>query len=717
MFATSVPPMAERMSALYGPAAFEPLPPAQAPTAPDHWLSFQPTSDDVQKDLTTFLRSTQFQQVHDQCLERLRDCETFATQHGSAKEGQRITDAFATLRGLLTPQGCARWPTNRLAEFYGPGKRALDQLCLHLRRQPLDLHHARAVLQDLAHDLCHCNPALAIAQAEGALAQDLGGLRGEFAAVRDLRTDAVLRDLYEEFVADELPELRILERTVAAWIRRELKIPTPPSSLALYPLDVEDAPRVDASLNTIGDLIMDNLKPAVLALDLAERFQGAFMAHLSGAASAAVSHDLNHHMPELRRVHGELSRQYPGVGLHSVLESDLSTDQVRLRSDASLIAVDLLQSLTALGITRPRRPTQLWEGTTRDSQWSLQALDDQLFYISERIKGQSDAWRTSVQPKHLHDQGLSHLPSMTERQLTHTTLRAARPEDLPAFPARFLKGEDTAHLLLARMDGETERLWLAAQSNYFVADRAALMAAAAQRARLPVIKDILTKPYLLCHSLTLLSVSQSGVIERLLTGGHQECLQLLLTWAADKEDKHELVDGALMLLLRDHQGVLNAMKGHHATTLAVYLSHQLEAIRRGRLPATQGLCSLHPLMDGGTPKLVTTWLRETGRIECLLIVIGFLINGVEQGLFSGEDVRQQLPLHPPAQTSSDGPSTPMPRAPRLPAIDPSWREHLHQRLHRLCDAAALTEDMTQIVLQNLGVTESEAAPQAPPHKT
>ncbi|WAC72907.1 hypothetical protein OU995_25910 [Roseateles sp. SL47] len=412
-----------------------------------------------------FRETPAFMQVWQQLQERVDDCERFAAQHFSRPEANAIIDKFRIFKRHLLEDYGATYFANHLRLLFGCGKREFDRFCLSLAQADIALHQRKTALRELASSVRACQAAYpAFKEAADALDQREGGLRSLFFGVLNERINALLREFVVAARArtsfDWMDRMEVHE---VNRLRLELGLPgghlRDPASLSGV------RPWSRSQLQDCADFLEKKLAPGRLLEDLAERCLQQLMDRLPPLVrQLPADADLNEYMPVIHQAIHHLNASFPGVRYTSLLSMDADTSQTHWRTDRSLVAMDLLRSLTDLGVLVHRPPSILMQGQGHEGRWQLRHLDHRLFHVSEQLPQNPEPELSSV--------GLAHVQAWPDqaprdkvwRRLLRVAVANHPPADLRSFSPQWLDSPSVTLDLLRRMGPEHTHQWLKHQT-------------------------------------------------------------------------------------------------------------------------------------------------------------------------------------------------------------------------------------------------------------
>lgn len=445
----------------YTPTALDP-PPASVPARPPRadWTCYQGPDNLQSAQYQAFERSPAFLEVHRQWLERLADCERFATQRCTPAEAAEILAGLHRMRSVLQDQHGSRFAGVNMPLLYGRAKQAMDRFCQRLAQESLPLEFRSTRLRELSSALHFCQATgPAFLKAAAAMETPAEGLRGAFWDIFAHRSDDALRRIFEGEHADSrwraMMEVHGVNR-----LRLEYQLPggTRSDIHSLSPdlFKPDQKPRHHR-------ILRETLDPVQVAEDLADRYWQALGSQLAAEVPGRFSpDDLNPSMP---RIHEAVTAM--GVALHPVSMNSLLTlgedlDEVHWQTRSSLLTLEMLQALEqkAIVVEQPRRTLATLQDAA--SRRELMQVGTGLFLISESIPGLPTP---SLRPVRVADL-LALAPTLSKPQpaywepLLATTLRDDTTVPMAQIPSRWLCTPALCRSWLARIDDTHWRHWL-----------------------------------------------------------------------------------------------------------------------------------------------------------------------------------------------------------------------------------------------------------------
>lgn len=481
---SSVLPFVKDVPHYYTDASFEPPARLEAPTPPQDWVSFNLLDATGPDTFEAFKNSPRFEQVHQQFLERIEQCKSFARDHCTAEDAQQIRQGFETFRRHLNENGGETFFGDVLPQLYGPSKRAFDRFCLRLE-QDLDLHQRKTALRELASQIFNCR-AGGPAFKDAALALDRapGGLKGEFHDLLMQRIDALLKEVacrpYGQTLEESLTQqawLEDMEVHIIDRLKMELGLPNG-GDLDRF----VHAPNLvrPEQVAQARQLLLEALRPVTLAKELAERYIIALRSQLP-AELLEPGVDLNDHMPAIAQAHRQLGATYGSVNLHHLLTIDDETNEVHWQRDPSMLTHQLLEELARQGLIVEPPNGSLLRAYADGNIWDLRHVDWQLFVVAERrCTGAAEVIRP-VQMRHAVEL-VRRVPDFPPRRALTEPVLTDTPIELQQFPPYWLIDPRTCEDLCRSLGDQRMRTWTAGVPQHLRDKSAELL--------LPVLTDL-----------------------------------------------------------------------------------------------------------------------------------------------------------------------------------------------------------------------------------
>ncbi|ALV05808.1 hypothetical protein [Roseateles depolymerans] len=461
MFPRPTTPFLAFAGDLYTPTALDP-PPASVPAPPPRadWTSYEGPDKLLSREYQAFERSPAFLAVHRQWLERLDDCERFATQRCTPAEAAEILAGLQRMRSVLQDQYGSRFAGVKMPLLYGPAKRAMDRFCQRLAQEALPLDFRRARLRELTSALHLCQAAgPAFLKAADAMEAPVEGLRGAFWDIFAHRSDDALRRIFEGEHTDArwraLMEVHGVNR-----LRLEYRLPgathSDIHSLGPNLFRPDQKPRHHR-------ILREALDPVQVAEDLADRYWQALGSQLAAEVPGRTSReDLNPAMPKIHEAVTALGVALHPVSMNSLLTLGEDMNTVHWQNRSSLLTLDMLEALEreAIVVEQPRDTLATLQDA--ESRRVLMRVGTGLFLISESVPGSPTA---SLRPVRVTDL-LALAPTLLKPKpaywdaLLATTLRDDTTSPLAQIPPRWLCTPALCRSWLARIDDTHWTQWL-----------------------------------------------------------------------------------------------------------------------------------------------------------------------------------------------------------------------------------------------------------------
>ncbi|WAC72913.1 hypothetical protein OU995_25940 [Roseateles sp. SL47] len=173
--------------------------------------------------------------------------------------------------------------------------------------------------------------------------------------------------------------------------------------------------------------------------------------------------DLGNFMPAINDAHTRLGATFGPIPLNHLLTEDPDTGQIHWCKDLSLVALDLMESLTRQGLLVRRTPQRLMGGQSADSEWELQHLDWRLFVVMERVPPQRDFSPTSVRLHHALAWNQLKPSEPVRPAITTAVIANESPETLMTLPVTWLQQEQQVLPLLNQLGPAQTLEWLRPQ--------------------------------------------------------------------------------------------------------------------------------------------------------------------------------------------------------------------------------------------------------------
>ncbi|OZI26555.1 hypothetical protein CAL26_04315 [Bordetella genomosp. 9] len=347
----------------------------------------------------------------------------------------------------------------------GPGKRTLESICalVHDDSIPLALRRATACNLSTSLSVCQGGTLSNLLLAQRTLMTSAGGMRARLWKIKDECARALLLEaVHEKFHTRKEYLTAELHYVNSAWNHLA-------GEFGLQPMNDPGADALLAGDSAFLDLcrarLLAGLTPENLATRLAEDCLGAFVGSApEGARGAPYGTGIPAWFDSaLEAILLDLRLGADRLTLHAFVQLDDSGQRYRLRTDATLVAVALLDAIHAEGLM-DHMPQYGGMWVDQDGQRAAMLVHGAL------------AWRATAmgrgEPRPVWNAAESAAELLTVddlRRWTHAyepfggdvpailvraAIRADEPEALAATPAAWLMDADTALQLLARMDDE-----------------------------------------------------------------------------------------------------------------------------------------------------------------------------------------------------------------------------------------------------------------------
>ncbi len=484
-FQRSVSTFLEAAPDLYPPQAFD-VPASSVPAPPPRadWRSYDGPYQVLSPEYQDFRESPAFLQVHRQILDRIQDIETFARRHSPPAEFVQCADGLNTFRLRLIDHG-ESFAGDRMPLLYGPGKRALDQVCQRLLQDELPLDFRRKHLREMCHQLQLCMATgPAFLQTAQALSVNPHGLRSAFLEVVQAHADEVLQRAYRKEHKFEAPDIRD-SREVHGVNRMRLEYGLPGGNSwdgHSFATSLFEPHRQRSHIMT--------LRQALNPCKVAERLADRYLAELSNRLPTRVPErssrqDLNPFFTDISEAVAATNEVLTPVPMLSLMEEDEATGACYWRRDPSLLQREVLLNLEKEGLVMPRPRVELSDHREGHSGWTLEAVDGYLYYVLMFSKLQPEPQALPVGINHLlalereqraraspqsaatsvgagSNAGASAPTPLLPYRLLNNVLENASPEDLARIPARWLTDGTHLEVWLRRISRPAFELWLKA---------------------------------------------------------------------------------------------------------------------------------------------------------------------------------------------------------------------------------------------------------------
>ncbi|ARP80283.1 hypothetical protein CAL12_05175 [Bordetella genomosp. 8] len=361
----------------------------------------------------------------------------------------------------------------------GPGKRALESICalVHDESIPLALRRATACNLSASLSVCQGGTLSNLLLAQRTLMTSAGGIRARLWKIKDECARALLLEaVHEKFHTRKEYLSAEMHYVNSAWnlLAGEfgLQAMNDPGADALLAGDT-------AFLGLCRARLLAGLTPENLATRLAEDCLGAFVGSApEGARGAPYGAGIPAWFDSaLESILLDLRLGADRLTLHAFVQLDEAGQRYRLRTDATLVAVALLDAIHAEGLM-DHMPQYGGEWVDQDGQRAAMLVHGTLAWRASAT-GRGEArpvWNAAESAaelltvedlrrwKNAYDPFGDDVPAI----LLRAAIRADEPEALAAVPAAWLMDADTALQLLARMGDERANRYLETHVSHFL---------------------------------------------------------------------------------------------------------------------------------------------------------------------------------------------------------------------------------------------------------
>ncbi len=462
MFQPSVPSFASQSSDYYTAHAFEaPAAAVPPPKRPREWCWYEGQNSVRSLSWLAFRASSLFRMAQRQWLDRVQDCSEFATRHCTDQERAKVESGLTVFRDRLLHQNGEAYFGDRLPLLYGPGKVAMDHVCLRLSQDELPLHFRRTQLLEMTQQLQRCmSTGPAFIQAAEALDVNPEGLHSAFHSVMRARADGVFRKIFLDEQQETGPAfLESMEVHAVNRMRLEYGLPGG---------DDFDAYSFGSRLFEPGFQVIHvgrlrhALSPGKMAVALADRFLEQLNDRLPPEVPRWPARvDLNDHWPKILAAVEALGTAFAPVSPLSLMEEDEATNEFYWRRDPSLVQLDLLRAMDEKHLTVLRAPVPLLTVKEEDRKWALQSVDDEVFYVTSEHPPRQEVTHEPV--------GVQHLQALEKvrpdrvgvpKTLLKRFVNRLADDQLPRVPSHWLQNPLDLGQWLRRMTTEGLKAWL-----------------------------------------------------------------------------------------------------------------------------------------------------------------------------------------------------------------------------------------------------------------
>ncbi|AOB30105.1 hypothetical protein AKI39_04480 [Bordetella sp. H567] len=410
-----------------------------------------------------------FEQYREEMRVLLDTLSEFAAQGESMDQARKITEGF---NGLFRKRFNATCREGYAELIDGPGKRTLENICALLRDGTIPLHIRKSAAVNLSASLgvCEGGTLSNLIATERGLLMSAGGIKARFWKMKEDCTRGVLQEAVQEkfgqrtsYTDYEIHYVNGVWNALADEIG--LEPVTDPGAPALR---VQEPAFVDACRTKV----LNAITPDNLAGLLAEQCLSAFR---NAAPPEQHGVEYGQGMPAwfdaaLDNILLDLRLGAERLTLHAFVQLDEFAERYRLRTDATLIAVALLDAIHAEGLMDDI-PVQRAEWRDERGQRAVALAYGRLAWQSSRAETATAHWKSPdlLTMADLHRWREARGPGTAEMSPieVRAAIRADDPQALRDTPAECLVDADTVLLLLARLGDDEACRYLNRHIGYF----------------------------------------------------------------------------------------------------------------------------------------------------------------------------------------------------------------------------------------------------------
>jgi hypothetical protein len=442
--------------------------PQRAAVATAEGISFSVEED---KSISQFQQSPRFVTFKQQFLAHIECIAQFAREHldDAAHEACRALHLFANNVFDID----AAYFAGEESILYGEGKRSLEQFCAQLADAGIDLAQRRNCVLQLAEGIqeCGADAAVNLAQATRSL-QEMKG--GQFLRLKNEVAMALITEAYRQLTTEGKPvgftihlAGKTIDRIPASY---EIHFATSLYNALAESLGLEKhvdpvAERCGFSSEAVEyslQYVMQGLKPACLARDLAEQYLCGFrrpvieVLEQDGGKTARGGRRDPHAPIDYQKWRGQLDtakealKSYGDISMDSLITPDEQYRTARLHVDSTLVALNILKEQRANGFVEASyRPGTVFDWRHDGARIRIKHLAGELAWAVETDKADQSRSKHLLRIKHLmlisptDFQG----SEKTARLIVANVIKNTRPEMLQAsLSPEWLSMCDTAAL-------------------------------------------------------------------------------------------------------------------------------------------------------------------------------------------------------------------------------------------------------------------------------
>ncbi len=406
--------------------------------------------------------------LYTHCAQQIADRMDELSQFASAqcgRQGPGVTQSLQAFKHKLL-ENALPYLGDALPVIHGPGKRGLDEFCELMRQPTIDASACRVTLQEFASKLDRCGPYIGTSMVRLPLALRLaqGGLHARHAQALEHVTEQTLVSLARAPRPNGSLPAAGLEPHVVHQLRRELGLPGG---------EIEDRfahpGLVSSRLIAQGrERLRQELHPSTMAGRLAIDALDELKAGLRNELGADLSmvDPMDAHALPFQRALDALNERYGGIRARSLVQiSDEDFTTGRITDDPSLLALDLREQMTRLGLAPPARQEPIASWAEADGHTDLCHVEDRIFFHSHRSRGRPDPELSSLslaglarvpdRPRHLQH------PEPWRASLAESVVESMPAQALSRLPLKWLLTEPLILRFLDRLPPATREQWLA----------------------------------------------------------------------------------------------------------------------------------------------------------------------------------------------------------------------------------------------------------------
>lgn len=643
-------------------------PPGQRAALPRTSYSGQ-TSGGQRQTFAEFRQSSVFAEVRDQFVDRLEELAGFA-RNWQLGDAARIEQQMNVVKAHLLDHDGSYFGDYQ-AQLFGFGKRSLDAFCARLSDEQSPLASRVTALRNLVDNITVCGPRMAseLAQALGTLERSCGGIQASARQAQETMIEAHLQHFVRHTFGgtpDQEVWLQSMESHYVDQFKRLMGLPGA-RNLPNDPF-MGDAAISEMQTNACMQTIASEITPCTVAQHMAEQCMQGIRETLARELKldADGAPDLSDpiHFMVLERAIGQACERFGNVNSHSVVQTDDDGNPIRLRSDCTLIALDLLDTMHKTGLVDLLEPETILGWKEGRIRYAVQQVGQRLCYVNEESgeagAGRSSGTRNSIGVKELRrldgamacathgalSRSLNSQVGPFRLLLAEAAIASDDLEHLRELPAAWLGNTHLCERFLARMGPANALTWLSGQPQPMPIETQDSLAVAASRAGQQEVLLLLSPPRNDPADARAQWQRREGAA-CLSQALHEGDAQVLKTWI-------DLLIQAAPALQRRHvfgalqasnaaglPGLNRALQSGHAATVRTFNEGVLRAHEAGSLDAGQieNLLAARRPADGVSGLMLA---MQNGHAEAVQAVIDSLLSAHSRNCLDAAQAAQLL---------------------------------------------------------------------------